>query len=209
MDSVCYVKILTLTLKANTSIRISDGPYVRLENTVTKPQNVHVCPSICVIEYRRVTQFTSRLSSNPEEFSGYIPVDKIAISYTKSSGPGGQNVNKVNSKVEVRFHVDSADWIPAWIRERLLHEQRSRINKDGVLIVTSEKTRKQMLNQADCMDKIRTMIFNCSRLPPEPTEEEVKLKEDRINKAKKRVLLEKRQNSLKKQSRQPPTIGSV
>lgn len=45
------------------------------------------------------------------KFSGYIPVEKLELSYCRSSGPGGQHVNKVNTKVDLRFHLKSADWL--------------------------------------------------------------------------------------------------
>ncbi|XP_035230294.1 uncharacterized protein LOC118202254 [Stegodyphus dumicola] len=54
------------------------------------------------------------------KFSGIIPVDQLEITYSRSSGPGGQNVNKVNTKVEMRFHVASASWIPELARENIL-----------------------------------------------------------------------------------------
>ena len=47
-----------------------------------------------------------------------IPMDKIEFNYARSSGPGGQNVNKVNTKAELRFHVMTADWLPMDVRER-------------------------------------------------------------------------------------------
>jgi hypothetical protein len=47
-----------------------------------------------------------------------LPMDKIEFSYARSSGPGGQNVNKVNTKAEMRFHVMTAEWIPMEVRER-------------------------------------------------------------------------------------------
>lgn len=49
-------------------------------------------------------------------------MDKIDITYSRSSGPGGQNVNTVDSKVDVRFQVDSADWIPEEVRQRFATE---------------------------------------------------------------------------------------
>lgn len=54
-----------------------------------------------------------------DEFSGHIPIDKLEITYCRSSGPGGQHVNKTNTKVTVKFHLASADWIPEKIREKL------------------------------------------------------------------------------------------
>lgn len=60
------------------------------------------------------------------KFSGFIPLDKIKITYSGSSGPGGQNVNCVNTKVDLRFQVDSATWLSEEIRTKLM-EQVSRI----------------------------------------------------------------------------------
>lgn len=53
-------------------------------------------------------------------FNGYIPMNNITVTYSRSSGPGGQNVNKLDTKVDVRFHVESAEWISEVVRERLL-----------------------------------------------------------------------------------------
>ncbi|XP_046352386.2 peptidyl-tRNA hydrolase ICT1, mitochondrial-like isoform X2 [Haliotis rufescens] len=162
-------------------------------------------------DYLGSTAFTHSSSVTPdgkELFSGYIPINKLDIKYSRGSGPGGQNVNKVNTKVEVRFHVESADWIPQWIRERLLEKEAGRITKGGYLVVTSDTTRKQMLNQADCMEKIRSVIFGAGVLPRELTEEEKTVRDKRMAKAKQAVLREKKQHSLKKQHRQTPSVGS-
>jgi protein subunit release factor B len=70
-----------------------------------------------------------------------IPQDKLEFSYARSSGPGGQNVNKVNSKVEIRFNIKEANWIPEDIRNRLISQQSNKINNDGELIVTSQEHR--------------------------------------------------------------------
>ena len=70
-----------------------------------------------------------------------IPYDKLEISFARSSGPGGQNVNKVNTKAELRFNVIAADWLPEDVKSRLLTQQSNRINKDGELIITSQEYR--------------------------------------------------------------------
>ncbi|XP_022315341.1 large ribosomal subunit protein mL62-like [Crassostrea virginica] len=133
-----------------------------------------------------------------EEFTGYIPLDEISIKAVRGSGPGGQNVNKVSTKVEVRFHVESADWIPKWIKENLVENEKSRITKDGYFVVTSEKTRNQMLNQADCLAKIREMVFNSSKKPVEMTEEYKQVLQKRFKRANMVRLRRKREHKLKK-----------
>jgi peptidyl-tRNA hydrolase ICT1 len=54
-----------------------------------------------------------------DKFNGFIPVDQLQITYDRSSGAGGQNVNKVATKVDLRFHVDSASWISDAVKNRL------------------------------------------------------------------------------------------
>ena len=61
----------------------------------------------------------------------YIPLDKIDFSFARSSGPGGQNVNKLNTKAEIRFNIQLADWIPNEVKQRLIQYQSNKINKDG------------------------------------------------------------------------------
>ncbi|XP_046577703.1 peptidyl-tRNA hydrolase ICT1, mitochondrial-like [Haliotis rubra] len=114
----------------------------------------------------------------------FVILDKLDIKYSRGSGPGGQNVNKGLSTFLSRYSSKCAeygvkqnsltpsDWIPHWIRERLLEKEAGRITKGGYLVVTSDATRKQMLNQADCMEKIRTVIFGAGELPRELTEQE-------------------------------------
>ncbi|GAB1610207.1 peptidyl-tRNA hydrolase ICT1, mitochondrial-like [Argonauta hians] len=143
----------------------------------------------------------SSIDSNGK-FTGFIPLDEIQMKCMKSSGPGGQNVNKVNTKVEVRFHVESATWIPADVRSKLVEKYYTRINKAGFLIVTSDRTRKQLLNQADCLQKVRNMIFSASLQPREPSQEELELKAEREARAQSLRIKAKREHSLKKQSRQ-------
>lgn len=102
----------------------------------------------------------------------------------------------------MRFNVDEASWIPDWIKPRLKEQQPNRVTKNGDFVVTSEKTRKQILNQADCLDKIRNMIFQASVLPKELTPEQKALIKKRQEAADKRRIEEKRRRSLLKQARQ-------
>lgn len=94
-----------------------------------------------------------------------VPRSKIDAAYTRSSGPGGQNVNKVNTKVELRFTVADADWLPDEVRDRLADEQRNRMNKAGELIVTASESRTQAGNMDLAIRKLQSMVDDAC-IPP-------------------------------------------
>lgn len=125
------------------------------------------------------------------EFSGFIPIDELQIKYSRSSGPGGQNVNKVNTKVEVRFHVASAKWIPDSIKEEFVKLHHNSMTKEGFFVIKSDKTRMQTLNLADCMDKIRCLIREAGK-PPPVLPQTLALTKKRLEKAAAERLRQKR-----------------
>jgi hypothetical protein len=94
-----------------------------------------------------------------------VPRSKLQISHARSSGPGGQNVNKVNTKVELRFNVKTADWLPDDVRARLEDDQRNRINKQGELVVTASDSRSQASNFDSALSKIQQMVDEAC-IPP-------------------------------------------
>jgi len=140
--------------------------------------------------------------NEPTKFSGYIPMDKLTLSYSRSSGPGGQNVNKLNTKVNLKFKVDEADWIPDIVLKNFKERFKTHINKEGFLTVHSDRTRYQHLNTADAIQKLREMIRACEPddvLPPSPEDME---KHRRLReKAARERLLQKRTRSHTKGSR--------
>ena len=87
----------------------------------------------------KVTRIYNIVNPRPEEIE--IPLDKIEMKACRSSGPGGQNVNKLNTKVEIRFNINEADWIPSEVKGRLAQYHPTKISKEGDLIVTSQEHR--------------------------------------------------------------------
>ncbi|NWT69186.1 ICT1 hydrolase, partial [Prunella himalayana] len=130
-----------------------------------------------------------------------IPMARLTVSYSRSSGPGGQNVNKVNSKAEVRFHLASADWIPEAVRQKMALMHRNKINRAGELIVTSEESRYQMRNLAICLEKIQTMVTEAIEKPKVVSKETTQKLIERVEKMNRERLRQKKIHSTIKQSR--------
>lgn len=130
-----------------------------------------------------------------------IPMSEFEFSYVRSSGPGGQNVNKVNSKAQMRWPVVSSPSLPPGVRQRFLARYRARITADGDLLIVSQRYRDQNRNQADCLEKLRAMLLEVA-VPPKPRK---KTKPGRG--AIERRLKQKRMTTEKKQSRRDGTDG--
>ncbi|XP_069056208.1 large ribosomal subunit protein mL62 isoform X1 [Pleurodeles waltl] len=130
-----------------------------------------------------------------------IPTDRLRISYSRSSGPGGQNVNKVNTKAEIRFHLASADWISEDVRLKIAEKHKNKINKSGELILTSEVSRYQMRNLADCLQKLRDMVTESSTKPKVASKEEAEVRRMRVLAMNRERLQQKKIHSTVKQSR--------
>ncbi|XP_035433187.2 peptidyl-tRNA hydrolase ICT1, mitochondrial [Spodoptera frugiperda] len=141
-----------------------------------------------------------------EKFSGFIPIDKLDITYSASSGPGGQNVNKVHTKVDLRFKPSEADWLHPDIKAKLIEQFANKLSKDGYLIIRSDTTRSQQLNLADCMQKLRKIIREAAVTKREPAPETVERIRQRHLKAARMRVAVKREESLKRAMRQSPTI---
>lgn len=82
---------------------------------------------------------------------------------SRSSGPGGQNVNKVNSKIELRFNIQDSVLLTEYQKEILLSKLSTKITSDGFLIVVSQRDRSQLVNKEDAIRKIYELFEKALR----------------------------------------------
>ena len=86
-----------------------------------------------------------------------IPAEAIDWQFARSSGPGGQHVNRTSSKAMLRFDVARSPHLPDDVRRRII-ARRSGVTADGVLVITSQRHRDQPRNVADCLEKLAAII---------------------------------------------------
>lgn len=124
-----------------------------------------------------------------------IPDAEFHFHFVRSGGPGGQNVNKVASKAQLRWSVATSPSLPPDVRARFLERYASRITSSGELLLASQRFRDQARNAADCLDKLRTMLTAVATAPR-------KRKATRPTRSSQENRLEKKQRTAaKKQSR--------
>ncbi len=90
---------------------------------------------------------------------------EISESFIRASGPGGQNVNKVASAVQLRFDVRQSPSLPPPVRERLERLAGNRVSQDGILLITAQRFRSQERNRADALDRLVALIVRATTPP--------------------------------------------
>ncbi len=95
-----------------------------------------------------------------------IPESEFVLSFVRSSGPGGQNVNKVATACELRFDARRSPSLPADIAVRLMKLAGRRLTKDGVVVISADRHRSQEMNRADAIERITAMIREAAQPPP-------------------------------------------
>ena len=96
-----------------------------------------------------------------------IPRSELRFTFVRSSGPGGQNVNKVASKAVLRWAIAASPSLPEEVRSRFVAANRRRMNDRGELILTSQRYRDQSKNIDDCLTKLRQLVLTAAT-PPRP-----------------------------------------
>jgi len=119
---------------------------------------------------------------------------------TKSSGPGGQSVNKVNTSVELRFNIDESNVLDEKQKNLLFKKLQNRINTSGELVLTSQVARSQWQNKIN----VTNLFFELVEKALKPAKKRIKTKPSAAS-IKKR-LNKKKQQSEKKELRKPPNV---
>lgn len=124
-----------------------------------------------------------------------IPAAEFDVSYARSSGPGGQNVNKVNSKAILRWRAVESPSLPEGVRQRFLQHFGSRLTGDGEIVISADEHRDQPRNLTACYDRLRAMLLSVAT----PPTRRIKTRPSRG--AVERRLESKQRNSQKKRDR--------
>ena len=138
---------------------------------------------------------TERLIAGPVE----IPLSEIQVSFARSSGPGGQNVNKLETKVILRWRPRESSALDADQLARIEAKFASRLTFEGDLLVTSERHRRQEQNRSDALERLAGLVADALKVekPRKPTRP-TRASQER------RIADKKRRGETKRLRREPP-----
>jgi len=129
-----------------------------------------------------------------------IPAEELRFTFARSSGPGGQNVNKLNTKARLRWDLTTTTALPSAVLARLRQRFGSRINDAGEFVISSERYREQARNARDCLEKLQAMLQSVAVAPKprrktRPTRGSIEAR-----------LKAKQRQSQRKKQRRPPSM---
>ena len=130
-----------------------------------------------------------------------IPLAELRFKFSRSSGPGGQNVNKLNTRAELHFDFAHSAVLSPVQRQRIAEKLAARMSGEGELVVNSERFRTQGRNREDCLDKFAALLVEAIKPPPPKRK---KTMPGRAAKARRRE--DNKRHSNKKMDRRRPSL---
>ncbi|KAF9478861.1 hypothetical protein BDN70DRAFT_722835 [Pholiota conissans] len=166
-------------------------------NAVSPP----IPPPLSVLESEHDNALASTWAKAFEATHGKIPRDLVELSFSRSSGPGGQNVNKVNTKATLRCSLNQS-WIPRWAVPILVKDSHYVASTHSIL-VASTAHRSQAHNIEECLSKLHALVLAAASKPIKhgPSEQQKKKVEGLIKAAKAHQKMHKMHRSSVKQGR--------
>lgn len=129
----------------------------------------------------------------------FISADEIQLDFIRSSGPGGQHVNKVSTAVQLRFNVRQSNTLTDEIRQRLIRIAGRKMTEEGVLVIKARRFRSQDKNRKDAIDRLVELIRKAT-VKPRPrrkTRPSPAVRQRRLSTKKKRSELKRRRRPVK------------
>lgn len=127
-----------------------------------------------------------------------IDLSELEFTYSRSPGPGGQNVNKVNSKATLHWAYAESPYLPAEVASRFAKLVAKRTNDAGELVLSSNRHRTQRRNRDDCLEKLRQLVLAATVVP------KARKRPKKSAAAQAKRLKSKRENAERKERRRTP-----
>ncbi|QDT34287.1 alternative ribosome rescue aminoacyl-tRNA hydrolase ArfB [Thalassoglobus polymorphus] len=130
-----------------------------------------------------------------------IPLAEIHFEFVRSSGPGGQNVNKVNSQAQLHWNLEESTALSGPVKERLRQREANRINKLGVMRIDCQTSRDREKNRQECLNRLKEIIVRAMEVP------KARKKTRTPRWVKEKRLRNKKEKSKLKRLRRPPSLN--